>query len=165
MEMAVRHINEINMYTKVNLDRQQRSKEQYATAFNADLSPKMVIPFQQNPNSFGREEELEKISNYLTPTQDHSLRTYTIYGRRGIGKTEIALQFAHTNPTNFDAIFWVQCETAVSIRQSFTNIAMSLNLPGAAPEGHHEENLLAVQNWLKHTCLYPYRSAKYQLSS
>ena len=96
--------------------------------------------------------ELEKIEKYLSPKDDQSLRTYTIYGRRGVGKTEIALQFAYMNQSSFDAIFWIQCETSVSIRQSFTNVAVALNLPGADRDGHHEENQLAVKTWLKKTC-------------
>jgi hypothetical protein len=85
----------------------------------------------------------------------------------GVGKTEIALQFAHTNPGNYDAIFWVQCETSVAIRQSFTNVALSLNLPGAAKDGHHEENLVAVRKWLKTTSksnIYIFKSTEQQLT-
>lgn len=70
---------------------------------------------------------------------------------RGVGKTELALQFAHMNDGGYDAIFWIQCETSVSIRQSFTEVALALNLPGAAKDGRHEENLLAVLKWLKLT--------------
>jgi hypothetical protein len=113
--------------------------------------PNVILPFRQNPRFYGRDVELDKISKHLTPTGDQSLRTYTIYGRRGVGKTEIALQFAHVNQCGFDAIFWIQCETSVSIRQSFTNVAVALNLPGADRDGHHEENQLAVQQWLKKT--------------
>jgi NB-ARC domain len=114
--------------------------------------PNTILPFSQNPRFYGRAVELEKIEKYLSPKDDQSLRTYTIYGRRGVGKTEIALQFAYMNQPGFDAIFWIQCETSVSIRQSFTNVAVALNLPGADRDGHHEENQLAVRNWLKKTC-------------
>jgi len=116
--------------------------------------PNRILPFSQNPKFYGREDELDKINTYLAPRGDQSLRTYTIYGKRGVGKTEIALQFAYTNHPGYDAIFWIQCETSVAIRQSFTNVAISLNLPGADREGRHEENLLAVQNWLKRTREY-----------
>jgi len=55
--------------------------------------------------------------------------------RRGVGKTDIALQYAYTNPPGFDAIFWIQCETTLSLRQSFTEAAVELNLPGADRNG------------------------------
>jgi hypothetical protein len=117
--------------------------------------PTRILPLHQNRRFYGRKEELDKIFKYLKPATEAadapSARTYTIYGRRGVGKTEIALQFAHTNPGNYDAIFWIQCETSVAIRQSFTNVALSLNLPGVAKDGHHTENFVAVRKWLKTT--------------
>ncbi len=58
---------------------------------------------------------------------------------RGVGKTELALQFAYTNPAKYDAIFWIQCETSVAIRQSFTNVAIALNLPGAYKDGRKSD--------------------------
>jgi hypothetical protein len=51
----------------------------------------------------------------VSPDKDCELfRTYTIYGRRGVGKTDIAAQFAYQNSCDFDAIFWIQCETSVA---------------------------------------------------
>lgn len=58
-----------------------------------------------------------------------------IYGRRGVGKTDIALQYAYTNPAGFEAIFWIQCETSITLRQSFTDMAIALDLPGADQHG------------------------------
>ncbi|KAH8752637.1 P-loop containing nucleoside triphosphate hydrolase protein [Hyaloscypha finlandica] len=113
--------------------------------------PIKLLPFSPNHNFYGRRAELEKIYDHLKPTGDESFRIYTIYGRRGIGKTEVALQFAHANAAAYDAMFWVQCDTSVTIRQSFTDIAISLGLPGADGDAHHEENLLAVKTWLKMT--------------
>jgi hypothetical protein len=165
MEAIVKHVNEISMRAQAQ---QRLSQQQYATIIDpvdTGTFPKRVIPFQQNPEFYGRKQELEKIFNDLKPKKDQSFRTYTIYGRRGVGKTEIALQFAHTNPTNYDAIFWVQCETSVAIRQSFTNIALALDLPGAVRDGHHEENHLAVKWWLKYTGSCPYRCEESLLPS
>ncbi len=158
MESIVKHLNEIALNTRNNLD-QQVNKTAQRHAWMADIEepgtfPKRLLPFSLNQNFYGRKNELEGIYAYIKPKGDQSYRTYTIYGRRGVGKTEIALQFAHLNPAGYDAVFWVQCETPVAIRQSFTDIAVALELPGAAKDGHHEENLLAVKEWLKRTSLY-----------
>jgi hypothetical protein len=159
LDATVRHVSDISNFSKVNRDRQVKSlSSRHALLPDTEepgVFPNRILPFQRNRRFYGRKEELDKILKYLrqNPNSDEapSFRTYTIYGRRGVGKTEIALQFAHTNPGNYDAIFWIQCETSVAIRQSFTNVALSLNLPGAAKDGHHEENLLAVRKWLKLT--------------
>ena len=113
--------------------------------------PNLILPFQEYSGFYGREKELKTITQHLSPKDGEPLRTYTIHGRRGVGKSEIALKFAHSNPCGFDAIFWIQCETSVAIRQSFTRVAVALNLPGADIYGPHEENLLKVHEWLKRT--------------
>jgi len=116
------------------------------------IFPNLILPTREkNKNFFGRGDDLDLIKQYLQSTGDQYLRTYSIYGRRGVGKAEIALQFAHANPCDFEAISWIQCETSVSIRQGFTKVAVSLNLPGADSDGHHEENLGIVHEWLQKT--------------
>jgi hypothetical protein len=154
MELTIRHVNDITIHSKVNLDRQVKNMilrhSSVAEPDEPGTFPNKLLPFQQNTNFYGRRDELDRIYKYLSPKGDGTYRTYTIYGRRGVGKTEIALQFAY-NTAGFDAVYWIQCETSVAIRQSFTNIAVSLELPGADRDGHHEENLLAVKEWLKKT--------------
>ncbi|PVH73594.1 hypothetical protein DL98DRAFT_594860 [Cadophora sp. DSE1049] len=70
-----------------------------------------------------------------------------------VGKTSLALQFAHSCAGDgiYDAIFWVQCETSVTIRQSFGKIAEALEIPGAERDDRHEESLIAIKSWLKLT--------------
>jgi predicted ATP-dependent serine protease len=159
LDMTVKHVNEIASYSKVNLERQIKNMSlRHALTPESEepgVFPNKILPFRQNPRFYGRKNELDKIVKYLSPKDDLSFRTYTIYGRRGVGKTEVALQFAHTNPAQYDAVFWIQCETSVAIRQSFTNVAVALNLPLADRDGHHEENNLHVQNWLKKTSKKP----------
>ena len=94
-----------------------------------------MITKSQNLDFYGRKDELDRINQYLDFKGNSSLRTYTIYGRRGVGKTEITLQYAYSNPCGFEAIFWIQCETSLSLRQSFTDMAVALDLPRANVNG------------------------------
>lgn len=88
--------------------------------------PITMLPFDHNMNFYGRREELAKMDRYLKQEGGSEvLRTFSIYGRRGVGKTEIALEYAYRNPSRFDAIFWIACETSLSLRQSFTSMAIS----------------------------------------
>ena len=139
MDGIVKHLSEITNFSAVNHERgvkmlsirhhQVPQPEEYATF------PIAMLPRGKNENFYGRQEELERINQYLDYRGSTQLRTYTIYGRRGVGKTDIALQYAYTNPSGFDAIFWIQCETSLVLRQSFTDVAVALNLPGADRNG------------------------------
>lgn len=117
---------------------------------DSDVFPCVFLPSQRNEKFYGREEQLEEIDSYLNP-RVRQLRTYTIYGRRGVGKTNIALEYAYRNPSGFDAIFWINCETATALRLSFTRMALLLKLGGVEPTGHHEENLIICHKWLART--------------
>jgi hypothetical protein len=138
IDAETKHLSDINSYSKVNLERATKTlsirhgpvqyPEEHVTF------PIAMIPRNKNSNFYGRVEELKNIDGFLGHKAEN-LRTYTIYGRRGVGKTDIALEYAHTNPSGFEAIFWVNCETLVALRQSFTDIAASLNIPGADKNG------------------------------
>lgn len=136
-------MNDITSYSKVNLDRQVKNMiirhAPVVEPLETGTFPNFILPRQANRKFYGREAELEKIDQYLDWKKSASgLRTYTIYGRRGVGKTEIAAQYAHTNQAGFDAVFWIQCETSISLRQSFTDVAISLGLPGADKHGRSQ---------------------------
>ncbi|KAL8711218.1 MAG: hypothetical protein Q9220_004363 [cf. Caloplaca sp. 1 TL-2023] len=116
--------------------------------------PCVSLPMLRNQKFYGREDVLGKIHGHLdwklNPDQP-STRTFTIYGRRGIGKTHIALEYAYQNENNFDAIFWIQCETAAALRKSFTDMALALRMPKAVQGGPHEDNLRLCHDWLRKT--------------
>lgn len=125
----------------------QRIQDNLAARRTAEPEPedtavfpiKMLPPRSKNSNFYGRERELEKINEALDWRNHNNLplRTYTVYGRRGVGKTELALEYAHSNPAGFDAIFWVGCHTSLILRQTFTEMAKAVNLPGADKQGNH----------------------------
>jgi hypothetical protein len=60
--------------------------------------PLKMLPRLGNMNFYGRRDELARIDRYLKWEGNASLRTFCIYGHRGLGKTEFALEFAHRNP-------------------------------------------------------------------
>lgn len=154
MSSVIKHLNDINSYSKVNLDQRMKtlSIRHQPNAYPEETAvfPIQMIPRNRNVNFYGRQAELKNIKEFLGH-EAKNLRTYTIYGRRGVGKTDLALEYAHTNPSGFDAIFWINCETSVALRQSFTDMAIALKIQGADRSGRHEENHLAAFKWLKNT--------------
>jgi len=85
MDNVVRHLNEINSYSKVNLERQVRNlQSRHAPVVLPDehcTFPIAMIPRQRNQEFYGRIDELAKINTCLDYRENVGLRTYTIYGR------------------------------------------------------------------------------------
>lgn len=139
MEAAVKQLNDITSFSQANQERRAQTLVlRHAPALLPEepgTFPVDTIPRSRNEEFYGRKDELESINSYLDWRDNPALRTYTIYGRRGVGKTVLALEYAHSNPSRFDAIFWVQCETAALLRASFSDIAVALELPGAEKTG------------------------------
>jgi hypothetical protein len=147
IRLTAKHLHDISVYSGDKIDERQtktlnlrhgpvQHPEEFVTF------PISMIPRNKNERFFGRTEELKRILHNINDFLGHkatNLQIYTIYGPRGIGKTDIALEYAHTNPAGFDAIFWANCETSVTLRQSFTDIAITLNIPGADRKGQKQD--------------------------
>lgn len=113
----------------------------------------MQLPIKMCSNFFGRESTFEEIDQVLG--QDGSATTFrsiVLFGLGGIGKSSIAAQYIKRSmeEKKYNAVFWVYGETTASLRQSFTDVALRLKLPGAQPNLHNE-NLQLVQNWFQTT--------------
>ncbi|KAG4437548.1 hypothetical protein IFR05_006982 [Cadophora sp. M221] len=153
---TIRHVSELARIASVN--QQLTSLSLTAGHVVTEPASSVVFPitslqYEPNPIFSGRQEELKRIETFLSPGSDQSFRAYSIYGRRGVGKTSLALQFAHAcaGDATYDAIFWIQCETSVAIRESFAKVAEALDMPVSQSYNLHEENLMAVKTWLKLT--------------
>lgn len=79
-------------------------------------------------------------------------RSLALYGIGGVGKSSVALRYAETRirRMELDAMFWIAGEKEVNIRQSFTDIAVRLKLPGAQLRDH-DQNRTLVLDWLQNT--------------
>jgi chromosomal replication initiation ATPase DnaA len=106
------------------------------------------LPYFDDQNFLGRSDVITKIAQALEPRSHSKALFFSIWGLGGIGKTQLALAFAHKSKHTFQAIFWIRAETEASIQKSFTDIALCLNIPGAARMNKHNENRDLVLTWL-----------------
>jgi Cdc6-like AAA superfamily ATPase len=151
-ESTRKHLNEMNSYSKVNQEGQAMFRALRTVPYLEERAPLTIkLSQERNERFFGRQEELAEINAKLGAEEIGTVQSFTIYGRRGVGKTQLALEYAHSNAGKFDAVFWIKCETSASLRQSIANAAKDLNLLGAKQSGHHEGNLAGVHDWLKTT--------------
>ncbi|KAJ4308103.1 hypothetical protein N0V84_012298 [Fusarium piperis] len=94
-------------------------------------------------NFVGREDILKTIDDHLLrptsqrestlePNRDFDtalhLRSFAICGLGGIGKTELAIQYAHTRKQHFEAIFWLSADDSKILASNFANLAVQLGL-------------------------------------
>src|SRR4051812_9409096 len=112
LDASVKHLDNIISLSGVNLEKKIKllsmKTELKVESPEYTEFPNIMVPFHQNTKFFGREEELKKIDKYLGGQEEKvELKHFTIYGRRGVGKTQIAIEYAYTNPSSFDAIFWI----------------------------------------------------------
>lgn len=108
------------------------------------------IPFPANSKFSGREDVLKALDKVLEPkTAASSLKSMALFGMGGVGKTQIAIQYANQHLEQFDVIMWVAADNAITIGQSFRDIAEGLGLLGT--EGEIQDGAAAtckIKNWL-----------------
>ncbi|HET8843453.1 MAG TPA: FxSxx-COOH system tetratricopeptide repeat protein [Ktedonobacteraceae bacterium] len=112
------------------------------------VSPHWTVPFPRNPLFTGREAILEQLRAQLVAPRSGTLApTLALSGMGGIGKTQIAIEFAYRNALEFSAVFWVAAETAETVITSLQQIAEFLQLP-ASRSAEQLQIVGAVQRWL-----------------
>jgi hypothetical protein len=111
------------------------------------------IPFELNPRFWGREKALQAIKEALDPEESFgSLKAFALYGMGGVGKTQIALQYANRNRDQYDVILWVAADNTISMGQSFRDIARNLGLVKSDEEIQDAvAAILKVKSWFTET--------------
>src|SRR6266852_5191622 len=112
------------------------------------LSPHWLVPLPRNPFFTGREEILEALYTQLHVEQVVALtQSYALRGLGGIGKSQIALEYAYRHALEYSAIFWIEAETVEYVMSSLLRIAELLQLP-ERQETDQQRIVAAVQRWL-----------------
>lgn len=106
------------------------------------------LPFQRNPFFTGRQAVLQQLHTYLFLEQDMtSHRSRALNGLGGIGKTQVAVEYAYRYASDYTAVFWVNAQTQESLLESFMAIARILN-PLVDYTQVQEEAVAQVLDWL-----------------
>jgi len=72
-----------------------------------------MYPNRGTPRFFGRTDELEQLRESLKI--HNSVR---LHGIPGVGKTSLALRFANQSESDYNMIFWMECEPSSALDQS-----------------------------------------------
>jgi hypothetical protein len=111
------------------------------------------IPSELSPRFWGREDILNAIQQALAPEEKRNcLKTFALYGMGGVGKTQIALQYANRNREYYRVIIWVTADTTIKMGQSFRDAAKLLDLVQSEQEIQDAvASTLRVKSWLSDT--------------
>lgn len=115
-----------------------------------DQSPIWKVPYRRNPFFTGNEEKLSQLQQALQQTNAAALsQPQGISGLGGIGKTQMALEYAYRHQRDYQAVLWVGADSASTLTSEFVSIAHALGLPERG-EQDQQAIVKAVMHWLLH---------------
>lgn len=107
------------------------------------------VPYEKNVFFTGRDKELEKLRQNLTTSSAAAVgQTQAICGLGGIGKTQLAVEYAYKYRDHYEAVLWVRADSELSISTAYSQIARLLGLP-EKDANDVDEVVRAVKNWLE----------------
>jgi tetratricopeptide (TPR) repeat protein len=110
-----------------------------SAALEADRAPRypglrpaiMKLPSRNNDFT-GREEEIGSLRDCLTGrvVTDPTSGTQALHGLGGVGKSQLAREYAYRYQADYDIIWWVQAERVGNINTEMAELAAQLDLKG-----------------------------------
>ena len=90
----------------------------------------------------GRASELELMRDSFDSQQ--TPRVQVIVGMGGIGKTELATEYIHSNRDKYEIIWWIRAEHHDRVRDALVKLAQRLGLREAATDSDRDSIITAV---------------------
>lgn len=107
------------------------------------------VPYPRNPYFTGREAVLHALHMRLTSSHPIALtQAPALSGLGGIGKTQVAIEYAYRYAQAYRAVFWLVAETSESLIASLQLIADQLRL-SEHQATEQPKMVAAVQRWLE----------------
>jgi len=131
-------------------------RHEEATSFTGTASPRDMlsppslwnVPHRRNFYFTGREEILSDLYNVLRNSKAAALnQAQAISGLGGIGKTQIAIEYAYRYRDHYQAVFWINASSRDALSADFVMLATLLSLP-EQQEQEQDVVLRAVKRWL-----------------
>ncbi|GCE21763.1 DUF7779 domain-containing protein [Dictyobacter kobayashii] len=105
------------------------------------------VPYQRNAFFTGRDALLTEIHERLQKSGAGSC-LLAITGLGGIGKTQIAIEYAFRYRSDYQAVLWLNADLPETLLESCVELASYLNLPEKGAKDR-QATVMAVQHWLK----------------
>ncbi|MGW6054152.1 FxSxx-COOH system tetratricopeptide repeat protein [Streptomyces sp. NPDC055189] len=89
-------------------------------------APAVRLTAPLNPVFVGREAMIAELRERLSPGV--GAKPCVLSGRPGIGKSQIALEYAHRFAADYDVVWWIDARQAISVRRSLAALAVQLDV-------------------------------------
>ncbi len=107
-----------------------------------------LVPYERNPYFIDRDIPLEKLEAAFLGDST-TLLIYAISGLPGVGKTQVAVEYAYRYMKHYQAVFWFRADESGNLIVDFTNVVHLLDLPEKT-SNNQNAILHAVWQWLSH---------------
>jgi hypothetical protein len=107
------------------------------------------VPYRRNPFFTGREEVLNRLHEHYKQAKSVALtQPPAITGLGGIGKTQIAIEYAYRYRDDYQYVLWVNALSSETLLTEFITLADILELPQPEKDEHHQVRLTSmVKRW------------------
>lgn len=118
--------------------------------------PYYQLPFARNPNFFGRADVIQSINDALqgidNDGQGQLIRSVALWGTGGIGKSQIALEYANLQVLNkCQLVLWLPTQTEIDLSRALVHAANEIR-PAWYEDGMPTERVrFLMWNWLQTT--------------
>jgi tetratricopeptide (TPR) repeat protein len=115
----------------------------------AELAPVWNVPYRRNLLFTDREDILQQLHEFFAQDKAASSKQpLVLSGLGGMGKTQIALEYAYRYREEYHVILWAKADSEEALTSELASFATLLNVPG-----QHEQDqqyaLAAVKRWLE----------------
>jgi tetratricopeptide (TPR) repeat protein len=98
------------------------------------------VSHYRNPNFIGRKSLLNDVSRMLTSTG-----CIVLHGLGGVGKTQLAVEYAYNNIADYEVVWWIRSEESAILTSDYADLYPELNLPQVESQ---REVVRAVRHWM-----------------
>ncbi|XDG05864.1 hypothetical protein ABKA04_005479 [Annulohypoxylon sp. FPYF3050] len=119
---------------------------------NYDKVVRGILGFFSDPvtTCHKSEDQLEKIGSALNngPSGNMGIRSVSIVGPAGNGKTQIASEYIHRHMAEYDVVMWCNAESSIKLSESIANHAQFLHIVDNGSMLSDDQMIIKVKRWL-----------------
>ena len=147
-ELFGKSLEELGLFTTIENEHNEEDSTVPVSSSSQLHRPQWNVPYRRNPFFTGRDDILATLYTTLTSSQSAALtQAQAISGLGGIGKTQIAVEYAYRYRHSYQAVLWVTASSRDTLIADFGMLAALLELP----EQYEQDQSIvvrAVKRWL-----------------